>query len=176
MVAASDNVHIHAPHLLSRRRRIGDTFMTGLMWLLYSYLWAPFISLMAWLLGFEFAYDVMVRAGGLETLKQVLWGYGIIIAVIFVVVAGWAATNRYRFATQERRLSADETSDTQLTEYFGLDAGELHRMRYARIARISFNATEGIEQIDIVENETDQRDRRDQKDLSEITKAATNAR
>jgi len=177
MAATGDKFHIHAPHLLSRRRRLGDTFMTGLMWLLYSYLWAPFVSLLAWLLGFEFAYEVMVRAGGLATLKEVLWDYGVVLAIIVVVVTGWAATNRHRFASRERRLSASDTGDTELGEYFGLDSGELSRIRSARIARIAFSSTEGIEQIDVLEDESDQRGRRrDQKDLSDTTKAASNAR
>ena len=55
MATPSRNLHINAPELLSRRRRMGDAFITGLMWIIYSYLWAPLVSLIAWLLGFEFA-------------------------------------------------------------------------------------------------------------------------
>ena len=64
MATPSGELHINKPELLSRRRRMGDAFVTGLMWMLYSYLWAPLISLVAWALGFEFAYDVLIRSGG----------------------------------------------------------------------------------------------------------------
>ena len=73
--AVGKDLHIDAPYLLSRRRRITDTVATAMMWILYSYLWAPFISLVAWLLGFEFAYDVMVRAGGANGLLEILMYY-----------------------------------------------------------------------------------------------------
>jgi biofilm PGA synthesis protein PgaD len=87
------------------------------MWLVYSYLWAPLISLVAWLLGFEFAYDVMVRAGGFETLKEVIWFYLIVVAIIFVVVAGWSTINRRRFARHDRRQTIDSVPDTEIAAY-----------------------------------------------------------
>jgi biofilm PGA synthesis protein PgaD len=90
------------------------------MWLVYSYLWAPLISLVAWLLGFEFAYDVMVRAGGFETLKEVIWFYLIVVAIIFVVVAGWSTINRRRFARHDRRQTIDSVPDTEIAAYFGI--------------------------------------------------------
>jgi biofilm PGA synthesis protein PgaD len=90
------------------------------MWLVYSYLWAPLISLVAWLLGFEFAYDVMVRAGGFETLKEVIRFYLIVVAIIFVVVAGWSTINRRRFARHDRRQTIDSVPDTEIAAYFGM--------------------------------------------------------
>ena len=48
---------IAAPHLLTRRHRARDTLLTAIMWALYLYLWLPALSLVAWILGIEFAYD-----------------------------------------------------------------------------------------------------------------------
>ena len=79
MKAVNDDIYINEPQLMSRRQRIGDAMATGLMWALYSYLWAPLVSLVEWLLGFEFAYDVMVRAGGLHVLEEVMYFYGLMI-------------------------------------------------------------------------------------------------
>ena len=47
MASAPENLHINVPEMLSPRRRLSDAFVTGLMWLVYSYLWAPLISLVA---------------------------------------------------------------------------------------------------------------------------------
>jgi biofilm PGA synthesis protein PgaD len=99
------------------------------MWLVYSYLWAPLISLVAWLLGFEFAYDVMVRAGGFETLKEVIWFYLIVVAIIFVVVAGWSTINRRRFARHDRRQTIDSVPDTEIAAYFGIRGEQLTLLR-----------------------------------------------
>ena len=147
MVATSE-LHIDAPHLLSQRRRVGDTIATGLMWILYSYLWLPLVSLLAWLLGFEFAYDVMVRAGGVDALRQVLWWYGIVLASIFVAVAVWSMVNRRRFADHDRRQNGQGVSDTELAGYFALQQGELQKMRSARIMSLSFDATGSIERVE----------------------------
>ena len=145
---ATGKFDIDAPHLLSERRRFGDAIATGLMWILYSYLWAPLISLVAWLLGFEFAYDVMVRAGGVEALKDALWWYGIVLASIFVVVAVWSAINRRRFAERNRRQSGQYVSDIEISEYFALQQGALQKIRSSRIMSLSFDAEGCIEQVD----------------------------
>ena len=116
-----------------------DTLATGLIWLVYSYLWAPLISLVAWLLGFEFAYDVMVRAGGFETLKELIWFYSIVVAIIFVVVAGWSTINRRRFARHDRRQAVDPVPDTEIAAYFGIRDEQLAALRESRISRVSVN-------------------------------------
>ncbi len=144
---ATGKFDIDAPHLLSQRRRFGDAIATGVMWILYSYLWAPLISLLAWLLGFEFAYDVMVRAGGVDALKDALWWYGVVLASIFVAVAVWSAINRRRFAERNRRQSGQYVSDTRIAEYFALQQGALQKMRSSRIMSLSFDAKGCIEQI-----------------------------
>ena len=93
MAVDESQLHIDAPELLSRRRRMGDALATGFMWIVYSYLWAPFVSLLAWLLGFEFAYDVMIRAGGIHMLLESLYWYGQMLLAIIISVSGWSLLN-----------------------------------------------------------------------------------
>jgi biofilm PGA synthesis protein PgaD len=107
MAVSRETLHIESPESVPRRRRIADAVITAFMWAVYSYLWAPLISLVAWLLGFEFAYDVMVRAGGFEILKDILWFYSVMVACIFVVVASWSMINRRRFANDNRRKAIE---------------------------------------------------------------------
>lgn len=148
MSVAGDKFQIDAPHLLSRRRRVSDAVVTGLVWILYSYLWAPLISLLAWLLGFEFAYDVMVRAGGINTLEDVLFLYGIVVASIFVVVATWSTLNRRRFANHDRRQSGNDVSDSELAGYFALDDETLQKIRSGLVLTVSVNDAGGIDRVD----------------------------
>ena len=108
MNSAPENLHINVPELLSRRRRFRDAFVTAFMWLVYTYLWAPFVSLIAWLLGFEFAYDVMIRSGGIQGLKNVLSWYGLMLGCIIIVVTSWSLVNRLRFSGRERRQGATQ--------------------------------------------------------------------
>jgi biofilm PGA synthesis protein PgaD len=139
LAATEDKVLIDSPQLLSRRRRVVDGLITGFMWIVYSYLWAPLISLVAWLLGFEFAYDVMIRAGGIGTLKEVVTFYSIVVATIFVVIAGWSAINRRRFANRNRRRAIEPVSDLEIAEHFDIRYEQLVSLRNSRISHIALN-------------------------------------
>jgi biofilm PGA synthesis protein PgaD len=137
LASTGDKVLIDSPQLLSRRHRVVDTLATGFIWLVYSYLWAPMISLVAWLLGFEFAYDVMVRAGGFETLKELIGFYSFVVACLFVVVAGWSTINRRRFSGHDRRQTIDPVPDAEIAAYFGIEDKQLAALRESRISQIS---------------------------------------
>lgn len=176
MASAGDKLHIRAPHLLSRRRRVGDAFVTALMWLLYSYLWAPFISLIAWLLGFEFAYDVMVRAGGIRALKEVLWWYGTVAGCIFLIVATWSLTNRHRFAGHDRRASVRNVPGAELADYFALEPEDFQRMQSTRIMRVALSEAGEVEAVDALAVGGDQRNQRGKNDRSQMMNPASSAR
>lgn len=160
MSTLEKDIHIDAPHLVSHRRRITDAVATAVMWVLYSYLWAPFISLVAWLLGFEFAYDVMVRSGGAEGLSDVLSWYGVILICIIIVVSSWSAVNRYRFAEHERRQSGRSVGDSEIAEFFGLDPQDLTRMRESKIGKVCIDENGHIEQVVVLQHQRQQRQRR----------------
>ena len=147
MATNPEELRIDAPHLLSRRRRLSDAFVTGFMWLVYSYLWAPFISLVAWLLGFEFAYDVMVRAGGIAALNSVLFWYGVMIVLIILVVTAWSLSNRFRFAKQDRRRARDVTTDAEIADFFALSASDMSALRDSRVANVHVSGDGEIDQV-----------------------------
>jgi biofilm PGA synthesis protein PgaD len=141
MADSERKLHINMPKLLPRRRRVADAVLTALMWAFYSYLWAPLISLVAWLLGFEFAYDVLVRAGGLELLKEVILFYGTTVTIIFIVVSGWSIINRSRFAHRNRRKAIQ-------TVYFGITAEQLATMRDSQIVHVGLGEIGDIQTVE----------------------------
>ena len=147
MAAAEEQITIQSPELLTRSRRTGDTMVTGVMWVVYMYLWVPLISLAAWLLGFEFGYDAMVRAGGAAGLQEVLWWYGLVIALIFVALTSWSASNRRRFRHRNRRRASGVIGDEQLRESFGVSTADLERLRYGRVVEVAFGEHAELAQI-----------------------------
>ena len=147
MAETERNKHINMPTLLPRRRRVADAILTALMWAFYSYLWAPLISLVAWLLGFEFAYDVLVRAGGLELLRDVILFYGTMVALIFIVVSGWSAVNRSRFADHNRRKAIRVVTEEEISDYFGLEAEQLATMRDSQIVHVELGEVGDIQTV-----------------------------
>ena len=168
MATPSQNLHINAPELLSRRRRMGDAFFTGLMWMIYSYLWAPLVSLIAWLLGFEFAYDVMVRAGGAQTLKTILFWYTAMLAGIIVVVTGWSQLNRFRFSKRDRRQAGAIVSDEELASTFGIETESLRELRESTVVQLSLDESGNIRAIET--SPRGQRERDGQSDPSQLKK------
>lgn len=147
MAVTGDSLHIDSRQLVSRRRRVADAFFTGFMWVVYSYLWAPLVSLLAWLLGFEFAYDVMIRSGGLQGLRQVLAWYGLMLGCIVIVVTCWSLVNRLRFSGRERRKGASTVDDHALASAFGVELSALKELRNSRVARLSLDADGSIQHI-----------------------------
>jgi len=147
MERQASDVCIHAPELLTRREQIRDAFATGIMWALYAYLWLPLISLLAWILGFEFAYDVMIRAGGSVHLKTVLYWYGIAVSTIFVAFGVWSLSNRLRFGNRERRGHLDAVTDDSFMTFFGISAADLERLRTGRSLVLELDAVGAIREI-----------------------------
>lgn len=148
-------MHIDAPHLVSHRRRITDAVATAVMWVIYSYLWAPLISLLAWLLGFEFAYDVMIRAGGAQGLVKVLQFYGIVLACIIIVVTAWSAVSRYRFVDKDRRQSTRNTSDEEIATYFELSDEKLQQLRGSLSAKVLIAPTGHIDHVSVTRKKSE---------------------
>jgi biofilm PGA synthesis protein PgaD len=147
MKPRSSEICIDAPELLTRREQLRDTFVTGIMWALYAYLWLPLISLLAWVLGFEFAYDVMVRAGGAMHLKTVLYWYIVAIMTIFVIFGVWSLSNRARFAGHNRRDHLDRVSDESFMAFFGISAADLALLRSSSSLTLELDAVGAIREI-----------------------------
>lgn len=130
---------IDAPELMQTRMHARDSFVTTMLWLVYVYLWLPLISLGAWLLGIDFAYDAMVRAGGIGgLLRLVEWcGYAALLIIAFVI--GWSAIQRFRFRGHERRGVVPRVSDTVLQASSELGADEFAFLRSGRRLRVYFD-------------------------------------
>jgi len=140
LIASRDNLHINSPDLMSPGDRARDTLVTAMMWLFYLYLWVPLISLFAWLLGFEFAYDVMVRAGGASELARVLLLYGVIVTVIFCVVTAWSLGNRFRYGSLHRRTERQRVTAEQMAGHFGVDVEFIGELRNNKRSIVTFDA------------------------------------
>lgn len=132
-------MHFEAPEELSRQDRARDTVITAVLWGIYLYLWVPLVSLLAWALGFEFAYDVMVRAGGARDLLPILLEYAVVVSVILSAFTIWSVSNRLRFRNMTRRTRREPVSDDALSDYFGIPISQIVSMRSHQILRVTFD-------------------------------------
>ena len=99
----------------------------------------PRLILLAWAAGFEFAYEAMVRAGGIAALRASIGTYAVLIAAIFVVVTGWSLTNRLRFSRRNRRGAPPPATDETLARDFDVTLDTLNALRVARSLRLSID-------------------------------------
>jgi biofilm PGA synthesis protein PgaD len=130
---------IQSPELLTQKQRRREIALTGLMWAIYVYLWTPLLSMLAWLVGFDFAYEVMIRAGGVDALKQVIWWYTAAVASILLLTTSWSFSNRYRFRNKNRRSVVSDVADQSLMDWFGVSPTQLNHMREDRRVSIDFD-------------------------------------
>jgi len=140
MTELRDDLQIQAPELLTGTERTRDKLITALMWGVYLYLWVPLISLGAWLLGFEFAYDVMIRTGGARNLGHVLMFYGVVLLLIFATVSIWSLGNRLRYGGMHRRHAGNSLSIAAMAKHFDLDVTTVDALRSMKSAAIEFDA------------------------------------
>ena len=139
MASVPNEFEIDAPELMTRRQRARDTVVTAAMWAFYLYLWLPLLSLFAWLLGFEFAYAVMVTAGGAERLMSVLGSYSLVVALILSVVTMWSVSNRVRFKNKNRRKGTRAVTEREIAEHFGMPIRDVYALRSWHIMRVSID-------------------------------------
>ena len=93
---------INRPHRQPHLQRTLFALITMVAWTLWISLWLPVLTLIAWLLGLESAYEklgLMHPAHAANDLSIVLS-----IALVCVLLMGsWSEYNRLRFAGKQRR-------------------------------------------------------------------------
>ncbi|MGD8324143.1 MAG: poly-beta-1,6-N-acetyl-D-glucosamine biosynthesis protein PgaD [Gammaproteobacteria bacterium] len=133
------HVHFSAPEEMTPRERARDTLITAILWAVYLYLWVPLVSLLAWAMGFEFAYDVMVRAGGARDLLPILLEYLVVVSIIFSAFTIWSVSNRLRYRDLKRRARRAPVRDEALSEYFQIPVSQIAAMRSRQVIHVSID-------------------------------------
>jgi biofilm PGA synthesis protein PgaD len=131
------NAWFSAPEELTPKERARDALITAMLWAVYLYLWVPLVSLLAWAMGFEFAYDVMVRAGGATDLLPILLEYLVVVSIIFSAFTIWSVSNRLRFRNLNRRARRAPVADDALAEYFQVPLEQIAAMRSRKVIHVS---------------------------------------
>lgn len=137
MFEQPEDILVTAPEEMTTRERARDALITAILWAAYLYLWVPLVSLLAWAMGFEFAYDVMVRAGGASDLLPILLEYTVVISVIFSAFTIWSVSNRLRFKHLTRRTRRAPVRDEALAEYFRVPVSQIAAMRSRQVLHVS---------------------------------------
>jgi poly-beta-1,6-N-acetyl-D-glucosamine biosynthesis protein PgaD len=129
MIDRMSDTTIVARDILDRRLKTRDAVLTTVLWVIYAYLWLPFISLIAWLVGIDFAYGLVEQAGGLSHLVELLTSFAIALAFITCIVIGWSALQFWRFHDKERRSTSPLPNYDDEMSLWDIDAAGLYQIR-----------------------------------------------
>lgn len=140
MVREINDVIINARQVLTRRARRRDRLLTLALWAIYAYLWLPLISLFAWLLGLQFAYTLVERAGGPASLVSLLYWFGLFVLLITLCIVGWSRLQLRRFGDRERRLAVPRVTFDEEAAYWHIDQATLTRLRESQHSRVTFDS------------------------------------
>jgi len=143
----SDEAYIISLETMGRRQRTKDTVLTLMMWGIYIYLWIPLITLGAWLVGFERAYEVLILYGGSDVIISMLsWCAACVISILTCIVA-WSKINYSRFHNKDRRGSAGAANISDISEFFGVPEKEIERVHLSKRMQIDMDDLGNISDI-----------------------------
>ena len=105
---------IERPDLQTRGQRTLYGTLTIAFWAFWIYLWVPILALLAWLLGFQQAYEYMVELGGYHHVLDVLKTYSLVILILGGSLVLWAGYNIFRFRGVEKRAARPNVTHTDI--------------------------------------------------------------
>jgi biofilm PGA synthesis protein PgaD len=145
MARPLQDVTIQMRQFLSTRQRGRDAIVTTLLWALYGYLWLPLISFFVWYIGFDFAYELVLRAGGPEELVLLLLWFGIVCLVILLIVVSWSGFQYSKYTgAGERRNRAPVLDPAAERELWGIDDAQQQHMKSAQVLTVSLDDDGGL--------------------------------
>jgi biofilm PGA synthesis protein PgaD len=130
---------IEKPELQSNVHRYGWSSVTFIFWVLYIYLWLPFITLIAWWIGVKLFHLQIVELHGYSGVIGKLGLYSAIVLVLSVILIGWAKLERFRFKDSVRRTDNAVVSVEEIAKLFKLQESQLIQLRQKQSVIVSFS-------------------------------------
>jgi poly-beta-1,6-N-acetyl-D-glucosamine biosynthesis protein PgaD len=131
---------INAPHLQTRRQRIGAVAVAVAGWLLWCYFLFPLLALGCWFLDDEECSQWVNLSGGYLNLKDILTFYVKTVAAIFLAWTAWTAYDWARRWRSRPAPAPQAVSAKEICEAFQVDLQELERCRASRYAVVHYDA------------------------------------
>lgn len=144
-----DDLIIERPDLQGWPLVLGSRLVTAAMWGLYVYLWLPLLTLLAWTIGIDAAYEQMVTLGGYQIAAELWVFFATVILIMGGLLLGWARVNFYRFRGPDRRQLPGLTDATRMATEFGLAPGQLSTLHACRRARLDHHPDGSLRSVEI---------------------------
>ena len=140
MVEPLHDTTIQMRQMLTARQRAREAFITTALWALYGYLWLPLVSLVAWYMGLDFAYEKVIQAGGPEELILLLLWFCIVCLVSLLVVVTWSGLQHSKYKGKgERRTTAPVLDLEAEREFWRIEESLQQQMKAAKVQTVSLD-------------------------------------
>lgn len=130
---------IESPELQSYAHRYGWNSVTFFFWILYIYLWLPFITLIAWWIGLKLFHYQIVELHGYAGVIDKLGLYSAIVVMLSITLIGWARIERFRFKDAIRRVDNTTISVGDIAKIFKLQESQLIQLRQKKSVIVYFS-------------------------------------
>ncbi len=124
---------IDRPKLQTRSHRLGLVLFFTACWAIWAYLWLPFITAIAWYLGFERFLSLFMESDGFSGLLDAIWDYFLVLEVMVVILLGWSYYNQKHYGTHDQRHRVLKSDIEKTCETFGLTHDELDFLKSSRL-------------------------------------------
>lgn len=114
----NDSRLIQRPQAQPPLYRLGWSFVTGLFWVVYAYLWIPVVTLVLWLLGVRLAVVEMYLKEH-QADPFLLTALPLMAVVTAALLIGWAELNRLRYGDRHRRNALPAVSPAEVAVALG---------------------------------------------------------
>lgn len=119
------------------------TFITIVAWTLWISMWLPALTLVAWLLGMEDAYQKLGLIHPMHAAKD--FSIVVIMAVACALSIGsWSQYNRIRFSGRQRRRHNQPLDISEMAPVLGASVEAARQLRVGRRSVICFAKDGGI--------------------------------
>jgi len=123
---------LNMPDLVAKHTKIGSSVVTAVCWMLFVYLWMPLITLVAWFISADHAYDEIQIAHEITNLERLTVIYGLIILALGGTLLLWALKEYLRFRNVNRRRDPIAVESDELAVYTNLHTDHITSWQQTR--------------------------------------------
>jgi len=127
---------IEHPEWQTPKQRILLGFITLLFWIVWFYIWIPFVSVLAWILGVKLFEYQMIELNGYKGVVDVLWWYALVIFLMGGSLIAWATYNIVRFNKIDRRNARPKVTVEMEAKHFKVDSKDVEVWRKSQMVII----------------------------------------
>ncbi len=132
------NYIINVPQLQSLQKRLGSLCAWAICWIMWIYLLIPLVTLTSWMLGEKKLINQMRWFGGYKSLLELMQLYAFTLLVMIVLWFSWISIKLIR-KSSKRTKTQQVVTDTELCEFYQVNADELNQCRNATLTTVFFN-------------------------------------